>query len=244
MKCCRMRHFIWVSTVCQKPVFVCLTFVDLLCFFSVLCLLCLCASVYMCLVVTCWERADVCSVQLWVCHFPIGILGQVWYLIVSFLIFAPLLILILYVPVNDFSFMLGQVFLCWTSTKQGLMCLAQGHNPVMQVRLKPTTPWSRVKHYTTQPLHLTTPPKKKQQPCLLVSRIKRVKLRWCDTDLVWHVCFSSQSIFIGDWFLFLLYWVKFRFTSLQWQQTLYGSYGNQTVIRLKEVTIRNLIDTI
>ena len=27
-------------------------------FFSVLCLLCLCASVYMCLVVTCWERAD------------------------------------------------------------------------------------------------------------------------------------------------------------------------------------------
>ena len=39
------------------------------------------------LVVTCWERADpsalVCSVSLWVCHFPIGILGQVWYLIVS-----------------------------------------------------------------------------------------------------------------------------------------------------------------
>ena len=27
-------------------------------FFSVLCLLCLCASVFMCLVVTCWERAD------------------------------------------------------------------------------------------------------------------------------------------------------------------------------------------
>ena len=37
--------------------------------------------------VTCWERADllalVCGVLLWVCHFPIGILGQVWYLIVS-----------------------------------------------------------------------------------------------------------------------------------------------------------------
>ena len=47
----------------------------------------LCASVYMCLVVTCWERADllalVCGVLLLVCHFPIGILGQVWYLIVS-----------------------------------------------------------------------------------------------------------------------------------------------------------------
>ena len=47
----------------------------------------LCTSVYMCLVVTCWERADllalVCGVLLLVCHFPIGILGQVWYLIVS-----------------------------------------------------------------------------------------------------------------------------------------------------------------
>ena len=47
----------------------------------------LCASVYMCLVVTCWERADllalVYGVQLLVCHCPIGILGQVWYLIVS-----------------------------------------------------------------------------------------------------------------------------------------------------------------
>ena len=44
-------------------------------------------SVYMCLVVTCWERADllalVCGVLLWVCYYPIGILGQVWYLIVS-----------------------------------------------------------------------------------------------------------------------------------------------------------------
>ena len=46
----------------------------------------LCASVYMFLVVTCWERADllalVCGVSLCVCHFLIGILGQVWYLIV------------------------------------------------------------------------------------------------------------------------------------------------------------------
>ena len=47
----------------------------------------LCASVYLCLDVTCWERADllafVCCVLLQICHFPIGILGQVWYLIVS-----------------------------------------------------------------------------------------------------------------------------------------------------------------
>ena len=47
----------------------------------------LCASVYVCFVVTSWERADllalVCGVLLWVRHFPFGILGQVWYLIVS-----------------------------------------------------------------------------------------------------------------------------------------------------------------
>ena len=48
----------------------------------------LCASVYLCLAVTCWERAGllalVSGVVLWLCHFPIGILGQVWwYLFVS-----------------------------------------------------------------------------------------------------------------------------------------------------------------
>ena len=47
----------------------------------------LCASVYMCFAVTCWEGTDllalVCGVLLCDCHFPIGILGQVWYLIIS-----------------------------------------------------------------------------------------------------------------------------------------------------------------
>ena len=60
---------------------------DLLCFFCLMFAMPLCASVYMCFLVTCWERADLlallCGVQLLVCHFPIGILGQVWYLIVS-----------------------------------------------------------------------------------------------------------------------------------------------------------------
>ena len=60
---------------------------DLLCFFCLVFAMPLRASVYMCLVVTCWERVDllalVCGVLLRVCHFPIGILGQVWYLIVS-----------------------------------------------------------------------------------------------------------------------------------------------------------------
>ena len=44
----------------------------------------LCASVYMCFVVTCWERADLLALVCGVCcEFAIGILGQVWYLIVS-----------------------------------------------------------------------------------------------------------------------------------------------------------------
>ena len=63
------------------------SFVDLLCFFCLVVAMPFCVSVHMCLVVTCWERADllalVCGVYLWVCHFPIGILGQVWDLIVS-----------------------------------------------------------------------------------------------------------------------------------------------------------------
>ena len=46
------------------------------------------ASVYMCYVINCWERADllalVCGVFYEFVTFPsIGILGQVWYLIVS-----------------------------------------------------------------------------------------------------------------------------------------------------------------
>ena len=44
--------------------------------------------------VTCWERAGllalVCDILLWVCYFPIGILGQVWYLIVSISDLCPL----------------------------------------------------------------------------------------------------------------------------------------------------------
>ena len=60
---------------------------DILCFFCLVFTMPFCASVYMCLVVTCWERADllalVCSVLLRVCHFPIGILSHVWDLIVS-----------------------------------------------------------------------------------------------------------------------------------------------------------------
>ena len=52
-------------------------------FFYLVFVMTLRASVYLCLVVTCLERADLLTLVCGVCHFPIGILGQVWYLIVS-----------------------------------------------------------------------------------------------------------------------------------------------------------------
>ena len=46
------------------------------------------ASVHCCLLVTCWESADLLAlvgdVYYFFVTFPSGILGQVWYLIVSF----------------------------------------------------------------------------------------------------------------------------------------------------------------
>ena len=55
-------------------------------------------------------------------------------------------------PTNNLSVIKGQVFLGWTSSKLGLMCLAQGHKAVTPVRLAPAAPRSRVKHFTTEPL--------------------------------------------------------------------------------------------
>ena len=37
------------------------------------------------------------------------------------------------------------------------MFLAQGHNAVTPVRLEPAAPGSRVKHFTTEPLHSSCP---------------------------------------------------------------------------------------
>ena len=61
---------------------------DLLCFCSVLCLLCLCARLFICTLrspagkgLTSWHSFVVSAVSVF--HFPIGTLGQVWYLIVS-----------------------------------------------------------------------------------------------------------------------------------------------------------------
>ena len=60
--------------------------------------------------------------------------------------------LILYISVNNVSVMSEWVFLGWTSTKLGLMCLAQWHNTVMPARLETATPLSWDKHFTTEPL--------------------------------------------------------------------------------------------
>ena len=60
--------------------------------------------------------------------------------------------LILYVLVNNLSVMSGWVFLGCTSTKQGLICLVKGHNPVTPVRLEPVALRSQGKHSTTEPL--------------------------------------------------------------------------------------------
>ena len=56
-------------------------------FFCLVLAMPLCASVYMCLGVTCWERSGLLALSFVVsncefCHFPIGILSQVWYMIV------------------------------------------------------------------------------------------------------------------------------------------------------------------
>ena len=42
---------------------------DLLCFFCLVFAMPLCASVYMCLVATCWERADLLALLSGVCEF-------------------------------------------------------------------------------------------------------------------------------------------------------------------------------
>ena len=57
-----------------------------------------------------------------------------------------------FTSVNNLSVIKGWIFLGRTSTKLGLMCLAQGHNAVMLLRLEPPAPLSRVKHSTTEPL--------------------------------------------------------------------------------------------
>ena len=83
------------------------SFVDLLCFCFVLCLLFLCASVYMCFVVTCWEGADLLALVCGVCcefvTFPLVSWVRCGTWLYRFLIFAPLLTLTLYLIETPFN---------------------------------------------------------------------------------------------------------------------------------------------
>ena len=84
-------------------------------------------------------------------------------------------------PSQQFSVMSGQVFLGWTSTKQRLMCLAQGHNAVTLVRLEPSTPQSRVKNSTTEP------------KCSLTS-VFNLDLSWFCFSILTTGCLSFMSL--------------------------------------------------
>ena len=56
-----------------------------------LCLLCICVSLFICALWSLAGKGLTSWLSFVVCHFPIGILGQVWYL----MIFAPLVTLII-----------------------------------------------------------------------------------------------------------------------------------------------------
>ena len=60
--------------------------------------------------------------------------------------------LILYVPLTIFQLCLDESSWVETSTKLGLMCLAQGHNAVTPVWLEPAASRFRAMHSTTEPL--------------------------------------------------------------------------------------------
>ena len=77
----------------------------------------LCTSVWWCLVVACWERAGllaiICGVYLRRngCHLPIGILGQVWCLIVSIPDLCPLFYFHLYVLLSTYLWFISLLYL-------------------------------------------------------------------------------------------------------------------------------------
>ena len=58
--------------------------------------------------------------------------GRTYHILGNLISWLILFVLMLYIPVNNFSVMPGQypVFMGWTSTKQLIKCLAQGHNTV------------------------------------------------------------------------------------------------------------------
>ena len=85
-----------------------------------------------------------------------------------------------YVPVNNFSIMLRWIFQGWTRTKQRIPCHAElkGHNPVPQVRLKPTISRSWVKNSITDLLHISYSVWSGSAPYAFMSHIKGAMLIW------------------------------------------------------------------
>ena len=82
-------------------------------------------------------------------------------------------------PINYISVMQGRVFLGWTSTKLGLMCLAQGRNAVTPTRLEPAAPRSRAKHSTTESLRSLI--------MILSSLISQSQSPWSFPDIFAHI---------------------------------------------------------
>ena len=127
-------------------------------------------------------------------------------------------------PSQYVSIMSEQVFLGSTSTRQWLMCLAEGHNAVPLLRLEPTTLWSQFKHYTTEPIRSNT---KKiillrfvllifQGVCFskagakLTTRLRSLTFKaflkqvrnvaWSNRDHQIYYCHKVKHIFIRSWF--------------------------------------------
>ena len=100
------------------------------CVFSVLCLLCLYARLFVCALrspagrgLTSWLSFVVSNCYF--CHFPIGILGQVWYLIVSIPDLCTLLTLFKAGCINCIMYLIGVYckISFWYHSKSECLCL-------------------------------------------------------------------------------------------------------------------------
>ena len=86
------------------------SFVDHLCYFCLVFVMLSCASVYLCLVVTCWERADLLALVCDVVTFPLvsWVRCGAWlYRLYRFLIFALFLTLVLF---NGAQYLYRQIY--------------------------------------------------------------------------------------------------------------------------------------
>ena len=98
-------------------------------------------------------------------------------------------------PITNLSVIQGRVFLGRTSTKLGLMCLAQGHNAVTPLRLEPAAPRSRVKHSTTEPLrsHSSYGTQVARNSIIWASTRENLSSGVCEQQSRRPACASAQS---------------------------------------------------